>query len=284
MTEKETADFDIWLKALIDNGGNPDILLNELTRAGWERETAIGEIVSSYKRVFDILLVIDPIPLGSLPTQMPGENLFDRHWNKRIEGQDITVALMVKDPQIVVFDNLLSNAECEEIISLSRPRLERSTTITDAGGSALDERRTSEGAFVKKSESPVIATIEKRIATLVGWPEDRGEDLQILRYAPGAEYQPHYDYFDESKPGAPSLLARGGQRLATLVMYLNTPAAGGATVFPDVGIEVAPKKGSGVFFSYARPHPSSKSLHGGMPVIEGEKWVATKWLRLAKFT
>lgn len=283
MNEAEEKTFDEWLKASVNNGANPDILLSELQSTGWQKDDGVKAIVSAYKRVFDILLVTDEAAAVQRPKEMPGENLFDRGWTKAIEGQEITIGMMVKNPQIVLFDNLLSNDECEEIIALSRPRLERSSTITDAGGSALDHRRTSEGAFVKKSESSVIATIERRIAALVGWPEERGEDLQILRYAPGAEYQPHYDYFDESKPGAPLLLARGGQRLATLVMYLNTPEAGGATVFPDVGIEVAPKKGSGVFFSYGTPDPSTKSLHGGMPVIAGEKWVATKWLRQSTF-
>ena len=66
-------------------------------------------------------------------------------------------------------------------------------------------------------------------------------------------------------------------------MYLNTPEAGGATVFPDVRLEVAPVKGNAVFFSYDRAHPVSRSLHGGAPVLAGEKWVATKWMRERRF-
>jgi prolyl 4-hydroxylase len=67
--------------------------------------------------------------------------------------------------------------------------------------------------------------------------------------------------------------------VASLVMYLNTPECGGATTFPDAGFEVAPVKGNAVYFSYDRPHPMTRSLHGGAPVTLGEKWVATKWLR-----
>jgi prolyl 4-hydroxylase len=66
-------------------------------------------------------------------------------------------------------------------------------------------------------------------------------------------------------------------------MYLNTPLRGGATVFPDAHYEVFPVKGNAVFFSYDRPHPMTRSLHGGAPVLEGEKWVATKWLRQGSF-
>ncbi len=61
------------------------------------------------------------------------------------------------------------------------------------------------------------------------------------------------------------------------------PAKGGATIFPDVGLEVAPVKGHALFFSYDRPHESTGTLHGGSPVTEGEKWVATKWLREGVF-
>jgi prolyl 4-hydroxylase len=62
-------------------------------------------------------------------------------------------------------------------------------------------------------------------------------------------------------------------------MYLNTPRRGGATVFPETRLEVAAQRGNAVFFSYDRPHPMTRTLHGGAPVLEGEKWVATKWLR-----
>ena len=78
-------------------------------------------------------------------------------------------------------------------------------------------------------------------------------------------------------------LMKSGQRVATLVMYLNEPAQGGGTTFPDVNFEVAPQRGNAVFFSYDRPHPSTRSLHGGAPVLAGEKWIATKWLREREF-
>ena len=69
-----------------------------------------------------------------------------------------------------------------------------------------------------------------------------------------------------------------------LVMYLNTPELGGATTFPDAGVEVAAQKGGAVFFSYERPSPDQLTRHAGAPVLRGEKWVATKWLRERQFT
>jgi prolyl 4-hydroxylase len=71
--------------------------------------------------------------------------------------------------------------------------------------------------------------------------------------------------------------------VGTLVMYLAEPEKGGGTTFPDAHLEVYPKRGHGVFFSYDRAHPSTKTLHGGAPVLAGEKWIATKWLRERRF-
>jgi prolyl 4-hydroxylase len=137
--------------------------------------------------------------------------------------------------------------------------------------------------FFAPGEFPVCARLEKRLAALVDWPLENGEGLQVLRYRPGAEYRPHYDYFDPAEAGTPKILKRGGQRVASIVCYLNTPEGGGATVFPDIGLEVAPVRGNAVFFSYDRPHPSTRTLHGGAEVTAGEKWVATKWLREGRF-
>lgn len=109
------------------------------------------------------------------------------------------------------------------------------------------------------------------------WSTAKG--CKVLRYATGAQYAPHYDYFEPDAPGTPVLLQHGGQRVASLVMYLNTPERGGATRFPDVHLDVAAVKGNAVFFSYDRPHPMTRTLHAGAPVLAGEKWVATKWLR-----
>jgi prolyl 4-hydroxylase len=68
-----------------------------------------------------------------------------------------------------------------------------------------------------------------------------------------------------------------------MVIYLNTPSRGGATTFPDVPLEVGPVRGNAVFFSYERAQPATRTLHGGAPLLDGEKWVATKWLREGRF-
>ena len=109
----------------------------------------------------------------------------------------------------------------------------------------------------------VVDRIERRLAALLNWPIENGEGLQVLRYRPGAEYKAHHDYFDPAAPGTPTILQRGGQRVASIVMYLNTPQRGGGTAFPDVGVEVGPMRGNAVFFSYDRPHVVTRTLHAG---------------------
>jgi prolyl 4-hydroxylase len=190
------------------------------------------------------------------------------------------VLLTMQRPRVVLFGRFMSDDECDALIALARPRLARSQTVDHrSGGSEVNAARTSDGMFFERGEAPLIQRIEQRIAALLRWPVDKGEGLQILRYRPGAQYRPHFDYFDPSQPGTAAVLERGGQRLGTLIIYLHVPAQGGSTVFPDVGLEVTPAKGHALFFSYDRPQESTGTLHGGSPVTEGEKWVATKWLR-----
>jgi len=218
-----------------------------------------------------VLAVPEPLHGGSRATLSAGD-------------RDVTVLASMRSPRVLVIGGLLSHAECDEMIELARTRLARSETVqTGTGSSEVNAARTSDGMFFDRGEFPVCARLESRIAALLGWPVENGEGLQVLRYRAGAEYKPHYDYFDPDQPGTPLLLSRGGQRVASLVCYLNTPEQGGATVFPDVGLEVAAVKGNAVFFSYDRPHPATRSLHGGAPVEGGEKWVATKWLREGRF-
>jgi prolyl 4-hydroxylase len=216
-------------------------------------------------------VVPDPLEGGSRAQLWAG----DRH---------VSVLVAMQRPRVVVFGGLLSDAECDEMIDLARTRLARSETVqTGTGSSEVNEARTSDGMFFDRAEFELCARLEARMAALLRWPVEHGEGLQVLRYRAGAEYKPHYDYFDPAQPGTPLLLSRGGQRVASLVCYLNTPEQGGATVFPDVGLEVAAVKGNAVFFSYDRPDPGTRSLHGGAPVAAGEKWVATKWLREGRF-
>ncbi|HET6430747.1 2OG-Fe(II) oxygenase [Dyella sp.] len=195
--------------------------------------------------------------------------------------REIHVRVSTDAPVVRVLDPLLDDDECDALIELARPRLARALTVDTAGKQQVDHRRTSEGMFFRLGETPLIERIEARLENLLGLPASHGEGLQVLHYGPGQEYEPHFDWFDPAQPGFEAVTAHGGQRVASVVMYLNTPDAGGGTGFPAVGLTVTALKGSAVYFAYETG--DELSLHAGLPVLRGEKWIATKWLRERPF-
>ncbi|RKJ96335.1 2OG-Fe(II) oxygenase [Alicycliphilus denitrificans] len=256
-------------------------LVDAMGRAGWAKDVAVRaveEVLRAHPGEAARAQGLPPaVPVPEPP--LADSPLFIDAGDRRVE-----VLMAMANPRVVLFGNLLSPEECQAVIESARTRMARSLTVQAASGSEeVNKDRTSDGMFFQRGENEAVARLEERIARLVRWPVENGEGLQVLHYRPGAEYKPHYDYFDPAEPGTPRLLRRGGQRVATLVIYLNDPVRGGGTTFPDVPLEIGPRQGNAVFFSYGRAHPSSRTLHGGAPVIEGEKWIATKWLREREF-
>ncbi|ONK58804.1 uncharacterized protein A4U43_C09F16810 [Asparagus officinalis] len=195
-------------------------------------------------------------------------------------------------PRIILYRNFLSTEECDYLRAIARPRLQVSTVVdTKTGKGIKSEVRTSSGMFLSSEERryPIIQAIEKRIAVFSQVPADNGELIQVLRYEPNQYYKPHYDYFSDSYN-----LKRGGQRIATMLMYLTDNVEGGETHFPKAGdgecscggkmvkgLCVKPNKGDAVLFWSMGLNGESdpNSLHGGCEVLKGEKWSATKWMR-----
>jgi prolyl 4-hydroxylase len=285
-----TPELRSWALAEIEAARPPDEVLAELIALGVPEDEAVDGLTAILEsRLAELkarTAAVDGAAAGvtdDAPLPVPQPFGSPAPPVVRVLDRDIKVLMTVAHPRVILFGGLLSNAECDELVTLSRARMTASQVVdSDTGGEVAHEGRTSSGFGFQRGATPLIDRIERRIATLLKWPLEQGEGLQILRYRVGQEYRPHHDYMDPALPGAPAFLARGGQRVASLVMYLNTPTGGGATNFPEVGLEVAAVKGNAVFFSYDRPHPATKSLHGGMPVTDGEKWVATKWLRVAR--
>jgi prolyl 4-hydroxylase len=201
----------------------------------------------------------------------------------RTPDRTIDVLLTLVTPRIVVLGNVLSDEECDALCAHAGPRLERSTVLgdTDTASPAIDERRTSRGAMIGRGETPLVARVDARLAAIANWPVERGEGLQIQHYEVGHEYRAHFDWFDPSQPGPAKQMERGGQRLGTFVLYLNDVERGGATSFPGIGLEVQPKKGNAVFFANTDEYgnPDRATYHAGMPVVNGVKVIANKWLR-----
>ena len=279
-----------WIVEQASAGQAPEVVLQAMRDSGWSievAEQALEDALCGYLVEHAQAQGLPPPVRVPEPMSADGSLLYrvdSPQTSTLAAAGGVQVLASLLNPRVVVFGSLLSDAECDALIELATARLARSETVESrTGGSEVNDARTSEGMFFGRAENPLCARIEQRIAALLNWPMENGEGLQVLRYRTNAEYKPHYDYFDPQQPGTPAVLARGGQRVASVVMYLNTPARGGATVFPDAHFSVLPLKGNAVFFSYDRPDPMTRSLHGGAPVLEGEKWVATKWLRERRF-
>lgn len=201
--------------------------------------------------------------------------------------QDIRCVMDLENPRVRVYQNFLTEAECDAMVEDCRDRL-RPNGVVDAatGEDVRHEARTSEGTFYDVGANDLIKKIEHRAHLLSGVPVHHCEGIQILRYGIGAEYKPHYDYFDPTTAGYSKILQRQGQRIVTLIFYLNTCPEGGETIFPKLGIKVAAVKGTAVLFHNTFPDGSlvTDSLHGGCPVVQGEKWIGTKWMRERPYT
>ncbi|KAL8196104.1 hypothetical protein R6Q57_025104 [Mikania cordata] len=182
--------------------------------------------------------------------------------------------------------------ECDYLRAIAKPRLQVSTVVDAKTGKGIKSNvRTSSGMFLNHEERkyPMIHAIEKRISTFSQVPIENGELIQVLRYEPNQFYRPHHDYFSDTFN-----LKRGGQRVATMLMYLTDNVEGGETFFPMAGsgecscggkmvkgLCVKPNKGDAVlFWSMGLDGQSDPdSIHGGCEVLSGEKWSATKWMR-----
>ncbi len=207
-----------------------------------------------------------------LETENKEQTIFDHVGSKITTDREIDIVTKLEEPLIVLLGNVLSNEECDELIRLSQDKMQRSKI---GATREVNELRTSSSMFFQESENEIIARVEKRISSIMNIPIEHAEGLQILKYTPGQEYKAHYDFFSATSKAA------NNNRISTLIMYLNDVEQGGETIFPKLNFSVTPQKGMAVYFEYFYSDESLNelTLHGGAPVIAGEKWVATQWMR-----
>lgn len=200
----------------------------------------------------------------------------------RTRDRVVQVQMRMQQPDVLLLRSVLSNEECEELIRRAREKLKPSTTVDrETGENKVIANRTSFGTFFHLEEDPFIASIDRRLADITNWPLDNSEGLQILNYHVGGEYKPHFDFFPPEETGSSVHTDEGGQRIASVVMYLNDVEQGGETIFPELTLSISPHQGDAVYFGYfnSQGQVDRLTLHGGSPVFRGEKWIATKWLR-----
>lgn len=263
-----------WLKSQIARGCSLESMIEAMQNAGHTEINARSMVIKAFH---DTGTNTDN-PSPNLQTIAAWQNVA----KKRVEMPDIKPAISLNAPRLMVFDHLLSDAECDALITLSKAKMQDSTVVDPTTGQYVKHpERISRGTHLEHQSSEVVIAIESRISQLLGFALNQQEAIQILHYQVGGEYRPHYDFFPPSDSGSQPAIAQAGQRLATLIMYLNTPAQGGTTDLPNIGLSVTAKKGSAVYFENIDQNglPDHNTLHAGAPVLAGEKWIATKWLR-----
>lgn len=184
-------------------------------------------------------------------------------------------------PQMV--HGILEPHECDYIISKAESSFTRSVVV---GIDGPDESRTSETAWIGKDD-PVARKILERACELTGKCYKNAEDLQVVRYKPGTYYRAHHDACCEESEACSLFENKGGQRVGTLLVYLNDEFTDGETHFPEFGdLKMKAPPGSAIFFkplgSEDKCHP--KALHAGLPISSGTKYVCNAWVRENEFT
>jgi prolyl 4-hydroxylase len=281
-----------WIKDNIERGCAQPDMLAVMKKAGISHETAQFNLTlykASQHPDSNIETALGTLAKSEPPNknQQEGSYLF-QHENslQTSDGQKMNVVMRCNAPDIVLLDNFMSETECDELRKLSKGTLTKSTVVDDNTGEGVKhEARSSQGTYFSLAQNPLVEKIEARISEITGQPAINGEGIQILNYIDGGEYKPHFDYFPDNEGGRCNM-SKGGQRIISVIMYLNDVTAGGATIFPEINLNIYPKKGSALYFSYFNTNGKVDplTLHGGAPVIQGEKWIATKWLRQHAYT
>lgn len=215
--------------------------------------------------------------LSRKPAHLSARAKIGRDVGARLAANPFVKRAPIQAAEVYYFPNYLSDAECETLIRLIDSNRRPSTLLATHDD---PEFRTSESCDLDRW-SEEVQPIDERIASLLGIPPEYGETLQGQRYAPGQQFRAHCDYFHETEAYWPAMQTQGGQRTWTAMAYLNPVDEGGATWFPRAGIRIAPKKGMLVIWNNmnADGTPNYDTMHEGMRVIEGTKYIVTKWFR-----
>lgn len=187
-----------------------------------------------------------------------------------------------EQPRIVALPGLLTADECIYVALRGLPLLRPARIVGRDGTSTVDPIRTNETAkFGWLEADAVIHSLDLRVAAALGHPAENGEGLALLRYQVGQQYLPHCDWIDPGREATQADLARWGQRVATCVVYLNDAFEGGATAFPELGLEFRGGVGDAFVWDNVRPDGTvdPRTVHAGQPPTQGMKYLLSKWMR-----
>jgi prolyl 4-hydroxylase len=188
-------------------------------------------------------------------------------------------------------DHFLSHFDCQWLVLRAKDNLKPAYVVDgDSGKQIRSEVRDCQYAqLLPDYDDWILLDFERRIAQLTGTHQTCGEMSNILWYQKNEQYKTHYDFFHPKDPGREVAMQDGGQRVRTVLCYLNTPSQGsqgGATAFPRLEKSVNGQQGMLVVFDNtdAQGNPLPLSLHQGVAVEAGEKWLFSKWYRQTRTT
>jgi prolyl 4-hydroxylase len=178
---------------------------------------------------------------------------------------------------IAIIDYEISKSECYELIGMGSKNMTKAHTL---GKDVADDYRTAENAWISES-SPLVEKIKSLVSAKSGLPIENQEQIHIVKYNPGGEYKEHHDFFHPDTDYYEDSMKMGGQRAISCLFYLNDDFEGGETDFPTKKIRITPKTGRMLLWSSLKTDGSLdyESLHSGLPVISGTKWIAIIWIR-----
>lgn len=190
------------------------------------------------------------------------------------------IEVVFTNPDIMILRNIMSDAEIDKVIKISKPLLNRATVHNPITGQLeFAHYRISKNCWLNGGHDELIDRVNARMSALTGLNLETAEDFQVQNYGLAGHYDPHFDFSRDLENSTLGRLGTGN-RIATVLLYMTDVEAGGATVFPYVGARVMPKKGDAVFWHNLLQSGEGdfRTRHAGCPVLKGWKWVSNKWI------
>lgn len=221
--------------------------------------------------------IISPSKIVLIPNDMvEGMNVIEKTQNKYCYNND---PIEYNEPY---FDRgLLNDNEIETILRKARNNLTNSEILSGLNNKIRNSKQT----WIKKND-PDIREIIQKIITKYNLKYETLEDLQVVRYENGEYYRQHHDSCCDNNAECDKFITRAGNRVKTILIYLNDNYIGGETEFVNLGKKFKGKKGDALIFDpldKSRSCCHEKALHEGKDVISGTKWIANIWVRERNF-
>jgi prolyl 4-hydroxylase len=222
---------------------------------------------------------MNQVPLIQAPEHNPDQQRLRRLGRKvreRLAGLPEVYPIPAEKAELYAVGDFFTPEECGRLIAMIDAVAKPSRAYDAKYESGY---RTSYSGDVDPHD-PFVRKLQRRIDDLLGIDPTYGETIQGQRYLPGQQFQAHCDWFPAGDYWQTEM-ERGGQRSITAMAYLNPVEEGGATAFPHLGLSVEPKPGALLIWNNADPqgNPNPWTIHAGMPVVRGVKYIITKWYR-----